>query len=293
MPFGYSNYLLNNNKSEDTVESYIKTVNMLFSFLDDKYERRKELYQISASDIKDFLKYKELSDGNSASTLNKHLSILKNFFDYLERIHKIALDPAAKIDTIKHIKMSPSFLDYRSLLEITSDVLNEAGYTDSRKAVFLLSLKGLRSSEYHVKKVNVFVSEERVIIDLGKHSVEYMGIHADFFNHYMFQAHFNMSQYLLTSKKQDGSIGPMELMTIHGHLNGIAKDFGLNTKLSPSRIRLAYAFYLHYELNYKIDTISEMLGIEYESAAILVKHSKLRTEEGKNILDNQSSQVVE
>ncbi|MBU7595903.1 tyrosine-type recombinase/integrase [Metabacillus halosaccharovorans] len=274
MLFGYEKYLIEKNKSIETIESYSKTINQFFTYVDSTRKIKPELHEINPKDIKGFLDYKLKIGNNSISTINKHLTILSGFFDYLWQINKIPVDPAAKIRRYPDSTQRVKTLNYMSLLELKKKVINNTEYSNLRKAIFILAMKGFRPQQFQIKKSNIKETSTNIItIKLDSHEVELSNEDSEYFLTYLYESFFYTSEYLFTTKKKGEKFVPIELMSIYTHLNAISKDYGLSEKLNLNDMRHAYVLYLRNQKEYSVDKISKTLGINYESAAQLIKNT--------------------
>lgn len=279
MPFGYSDFLLEKSKSPETIDSYVKEVNYFFAFLDFKYKRKKELYEITSKDIRDYLEDKKIK-GSKPVTINKYITILKSFFDYLWTINKIPVDPSSKIKRIKEKEIYNQDLTYQTLLDITLNVLNNRDYSAFRKVIFTLALAGFRASEFQILKENVSINtlEVEVTIKTKKRKLVLKELKAEFFMEYYYhESMFNLSDYVFVTNKHNEESVPVEGMTIYTHLRSISEDYNL-PKLVLNDIRHAYAHYLYKEKQFTIEDIATEFGIEENSAALLVDASITRIE---------------
>ncbi|QAS54798.1 tyrosine-type recombinase/integrase [Halobacillus litoralis] len=292
MPFQYSKYLEDKNKSQNTIAGYLKTIHLFFSFIDNFYEKQKEPYQISPADIKNFLNSK-VKEGNSIKTVNKHLTILKGFFDYLWRIEKVPVDPAMKIDRFLEEENKGNSLTYDLLKDTLPKVINNHNYTTLRKSIFILSTYGLRSAEFQIKKGNVIDHGNSVEILYPKRNLILYNDEAEIFLSYFFESQFNGSDYIFTTKKHDESLVPIEYMSLHMHFSVISQDYNFPVKITPNDIRHAYAFYLYTEKRMVVEQIAAELGIEVVSAAQLIKNSQFRHHKGKEQLELDEKLGVE
>ncbi|MGN7299755.1 tyrosine-type recombinase/integrase [Ferdinandcohnia sp. SAFN-114] len=270
--YGYGGYLSENGYRDDTIDSYRKSIDLFYAFIDKKYGKEKAVFEINPSDIKGFLQDK-IEQGNSLKTVNKHLTILKGFFDYLWNKDIVMVDPAVKISRYKVIETKVNVMDYSFLLELLPKVLTNPDYNALRKSIFILALKGLRVSDFQIQKDNVIEKGNIVQLDLKKRIVMLVDDEKSYFIEYYYESIFNGSDYVFVTKKHKENIVPIEIMSIYTHLNAISNDYQLPQKLSLNDIRTSYAYYLHANKNYSVQKISETLGIELDSAAQLVKIS--------------------
>ena len=272
MPYGYTSYMEREGYSTETITSYVKTVRAFFKYIDMKYEKNKEVYEITPKDIKTFID-SCLNEGHSKLTCNKHLSILKSFFDYLWQKDKVASDPTVKIKRLVVEENKKTEITYQQLLDIFPDILSNPSYSSLRKAIYVLTLKGLRHSEFQFKKDSVIDMGDSITIKLKKHEINLTDDAAEAFLNYYFESQFNGTPYVFITKKHDSTSVPIEIMSLYAHINAISNDYGLSTKLNLNMIRHAYAYYLYKQKRYTIESISTILGIKPASAAQLVKIS--------------------
>jgi site-specific recombinase XerD len=273
MPYGYVKYLENKGYKRHTINTYMKTINAFLHFINVTYKCAKEPYEISSADIRKFLDYKIHQEGNTIETANKHLTILKNFFDYLWQIDKIAVDPTVKIKRLKGNTVKITQVTYEDLLHLKPKIIRNSDYPLVRKAIYILSLKGLRSSEFHFKKDDVQEQENEVIIHLKKHTISLTGEDAEVFMSYFFESQFNSTEYVFVTKKHDHRLVPIEFMSILSHLRQISRDYRLPVNLNLNEIRHYYAYYLYVKKRMAIQQIALLLGIQEASASQLIKES--------------------
>lgn len=287
MPFGYRNYLKRNGKSDRTIEDYISVVSQFFYYLDKNTKEQLEVFEIQGRHIRAFLEKKRKQDKNEINTINKNITILKNFFNYLWESNQIPIDPAGKI---KHLKVQTNkrlALKYEMLQEILPDIINNKLYSDLRKIIFILAMYGFRVQDYHILKKEVIDKGESVMIFPKIHEpVELYGKEAEIFLSVYYQSLFTSSKYVFTTKRhKDDSLVPIEVMGVYKHLSEIAKDYNLPTKLNTNVIRHAYAYYLYHNKNLTFERIATILGIEDYSAALLVRESERRIKNANETLE--------
>lgn len=260
--------------SLETIDSYKKTLNLFYGYISFKYQKDKEVFQISSSDIKSFLKVR-LEEGISSSTVNKDLAILKTYFNYLWEIDKVPVDPAVKIKRKRVEEHKTTHLKYSDLLMILPKILNNREYTPLRKVIFILGLKGIKTSELSLlKKEDISIVNDQVYIDLSNRTLVLSNIEAEYFLEYYHSTLFLSNEYVFTSKRQknrkrkeDKSVNneeivPIEAMSILSHLYRISDDYQLNDRLTLTSMRTVYTYHLYTEEHLSIEQISEILGIE-------------------------------
>lgn len=153
----YSFYLkVERSLSENTLKAYVKDVESLGVFLDDRYSSRK-WQQCSAADVSDFII--SLSDYLSKRSQARFLSSCNSFFDYLVSEGERADNPASLVDTPKLGRYLPEVLS----IEEVASILAAARNTRDRAILEVLYGCGLRVSEAcNLKISQVYLDEEYV-----------------------------------------------------------------------------------------------------------------------------------
>ncbi|CAM4415789.1 hypothetical protein BAMA_04960 [Bacillus manliponensis] len=80
-----------------TQTDYQKVLSSFYNFLQLEQKNYLEPINISTSDIRKYITYLVEEKQLKISTVNKHISKIKGYFDFLERIGKVGVDPAAKL----------------------------------------------------------------------------------------------------------------------------------------------------------------------------------------------------
>ncbi len=105
------------NYSEFTITAYEFDLYQFNSFLERNFPEKITPDKISKQHIRSFMS--SLSSNNiSRNSIGRKLAAIRSFFRYLNRIGKIASNPAQQIQTPKHKKKLPTFLTVREILEI-------------------------------------------------------------------------------------------------------------------------------------------------------------------------------
>ncbi|NRD81113.1 site-specific integrase [Bacillus sp. BRMEA1] len=277
MAIYFDEYLKSNKFSEETIETYVKTINMFNAFLKEQYARTIEAVEVRPSDIKGFLESKK-ENGNSVQTINKHLGILKKYFDYLWQIDIVKVDPAVKIKNLKKEKVTPKDLNYEFLLGIKPKVLANPSYKVLTKVIFILAMRGFRVSEFHFKKSDVIDLGNKFIIETKrstsnlKRTIELEGIEADIFAAHFIDSQFHTSDYVFTTKKHDtGLLGPITSEILSSQLCMIRDAYDLPKPFPLSEFRMLYTKHLRTKKHYSVDKLAVELGIEKTWAGVLAK----------------------
>jgi site-specific recombinase XerD len=275
MPYGFATHLVEKGYKTETIESYLKVTGQFFSFINLVYPNGKEPYEISPSDIKNYLENQEKRK-KSISTINKELTILKNLFNYLWEVDKVPVDPAVKIKRYRAEDKPSISITFKEITELLDKVLNNSSYSSYRKAVFILAVKGLRTSEYRFKKsdVKIEASQDYVEICLPNRVMILKGMEANYFIEYYYEAQFLETDYVFTTKRAEtNDLVPIEVMGVLNQLRMISNDYlpSQTESLTLINIRKALAYELYVKQRLSIQMIAKELGIEEKSASSYIK----------------------
>ncbi|MBT2724427.1 site-specific integrase [Bacillus sp. ISL-46] len=275
MPYGFIRHIEDKGYSLETVKSYDKVVNQFFKFINKSYPFNKEPFQISPTDIKNYLE-EQLERDKSISTVNKELAIIKTFFHFLWEFNKVPIDPAVKMKRLKIEKELKVIVTYDEILSILENVLLNQGYSKLRKAVFLLAVKGLKTADFRFKKEDIIddLDNNNIVIQLKNRSISLRGTEATCFREYYVETRYNESDFVFTTTPHgERSGGPIQVMSILNHLRAISSDYlGENDPaLTLISIRRAMALHLYLK-KYSLQDIAKELGIEENSASNYLKY---------------------
>ncbi|GLO68289.1 MULTISPECIES: tyrosine-type recombinase/integrase [Oceanobacillus] len=288
MPFGYKKYLVEKGKSIRTVDDYISLIEQFIAHLDYVYKKDPlEVFEIQNKHIRIFLDKKRYIDKIELSTLNKNITILKSFFNYLWKTQQIPVDPASKLEHAKYSINKPISLRYEMLLEILPSIITNNYYTELKKIIFIFVMHGFRIQDFQILKKDVIDNGDSILIFPKYHeAIELYGQELDIFIKVFNDALFHESDYVFVTKRHDDKkLVPIEIMGIHKHLKEIQEDYRIPTKLNTNTIRHSYAYYLYHEKDFTFENIATIFGIENSSAALLVKESERRIEKGSETLE--------
>jgi len=167
---GFLNYLLIDRMlSENTIKSYGLDIQSFFTFLE---ERKIQVENVNKQDLQQYLAH--LYDvGSRASTVSRHLSTIRAFYDYLLLEGVVTASPCELIDRPKLPKKLPTVLttgEVTGLLDsLTSDTPNNVR---NKAMIELLYASGMRVSELLDLDVSDLYLEMGFVRCLGKGSKE-------------------------------------------------------------------------------------------------------------------------
>ena len=285
MPFGFSDFMRKEDKSEKTIENYVLVINQFFSFLDSNYPSRLEVFEIGIKHIDQFLKDKRKTCNNI--TMNKNISILKRFFDYLWRENLIPVDPMSKVKSLKFSIEAPSFT-YQTLLDLKPKILNSDKYTLRDKVIYILSLHGISYSELLFTKDDVHIVNSNVLINVkGKHNthrtIYLKGVDAEVFYIFYEQSLFRNSEYVFVSKRRnikEENYVPIYYDRIKDTLKAFRENEPELKGYTLTTAKNAYIHYLKTDRKFTFEQISYFFGANQKSISqttqnILERYQKI------------------
>ncbi|MGM0366193.1 MAG: site-specific tyrosine recombinase XerD [Actinomycetota bacterium] len=245
--------------SKNTLMSYTRDIEKYFAFLDN---HKIDYLKIDHQQILEFFKWLNITQ--SASSVSRILSCLRNFYKFLIREEKISHNPFADI---RNPKTPRKLLEVLSEAEVEKflDSIPQSTEFDLRdKAMFeLLYSCGLRVSEIvGLKMVNVDL-EEGLLVFIGKGDKERItpiGDKAmDALKKYIFNARHKIEkarqEYVFLNRfgRRISRQGFWKIMKKY------ARRLGLGKKLYPHIFRHSFATHM-LERGADIRTVQELLG---------------------------------
>ena len=263
----YKEYLeLEKNYSPNTTSSYLRDVRLFSEKIN------MNLLAADEKTIKDYLK--TISDHSSRS-VSHVLSSLKSFYNYMERLDKIKINPVINIDYPKLDKKIPEFLTFdevNKLLDI--NILNE--YDARNKAILeLLYSSGIRISELTSMELSNVDLDDCIIRIMGKGSKERIVPLGDF----AIDALSNYIKYYrpLLNKKNSSYVflnnrgGVLTRQFIFKVIKLECQKKNIKKKVSPHTLRHTFATHL-LKNGADLRIIQELLGHENIATTQIYTH---------------------
>ena len=283
---GFIVSLENEGYSQQTVESYEAVLNQFYAYLGQKYKKRVDPVDIQASDIKGYLKEQVEKRQKQISTVNKELAVLKSYFNFLWEHNIVAVDPAVKIKRFMVDSRPVVDVTYGELKKVLQKVLDNPTYPPIRKAIFVLAMKGLKSSEFKIKKRQIEISDHdnKVYVHLHNRSITLEGEEAETFLEYYYSACLNSGEYLSTSTTQKKKeVVPIKLKTLLNHIKIIVKDYLPEHSRSLTLISIRRAIMYHHFVNgMSVQQIADIMGLQEDSVAYYINRVDGKPEKTKN-----------
>lgn len=158
------------NQSEHTLEAYFRDVS---GFIDFCYEKKIELNQVEASDLREYLAYKVEKDHLNSSSLQRHLTSIRQFMKWAEEGKYLDNNPIHDFKLKRQPRPLPGMVD----IETVQQILDQAAPLENKdqllwlrdKAILeLLYSSGLRLAEVQGLNLNDVDFSRQLIRITGK-----------------------------------------------------------------------------------------------------------------------------
>lgn len=259
----YRDYLTSIRKYPDnTINSYLSDITIFKEYLS---SLKINYLKVDKDIIREYLKV--LGNSNyKSSSINRILSSLKNYYDYLEYKHLIEYNPLKDLNRPKKEKRLPNFINNNDYEEIIKKSLERTDFIGRRNTLLLelLYSSGIRISEalnIKIKDINMGDKSIRILGKGSKMRIVYFGEYAKEYLEEYLKVRNSSLEYLFLNKNNT-------LLTRRGAeyiISNLVKTSLLKKKVTPHTFRHSYA--------------TEMLnnGADIRSVQELLGHSSLST----------------
>ena len=231
----YKNYLLQNDKSENTVYAYVTDVNLYTKFLDKK---EMELYSSDNTAVMAYIEYL-LNQGKSERSINRIVVSLRSFYGYLKSKSLVTDIPKINYKSSRNTKKLPQILTVEEVDKIIRSVDKDGpkGIRDNA-LLELMYATGMKVSELigiKVEDVNLDLSFVKCtdnkhyerLIPIGRSACraieDYLNIRDQVAETGVNNLFVNLNGQKLTRQ------GIWRIVKEYSHRAGINKDVNLNT----------------------------------------------------------------
>ena len=231
----YKNYLVQNDKSENTIYAYVTDVNLYTKFID------KENMDLYSSDNKAVMAYIEylLNQGKSERSINRIVISLRSFYGYLKSRALVTDIPKITYKSSRDTKKLPQILTVEEVDKIIRSVDKDGikGILDNA-LLELMYATGMKVSELigiNVDNVNLDLSFVKCtdnkhyerLIPIGRSALraieEYLKVRDRVAEDGVSNLFVNLNGHNLTRH------GIWRIVKVYSHKAGIDKDVNLNT----------------------------------------------------------------
>lgn len=261
------------NYSKYTVLSYHKDIQIFIMYL---LRENINYLKIEYTDIRFYLMFLKEEKKEKNSSICRHLSALRTFYNYLLNKNYISNNPFNYITGPKKEKKLPRYFEYNELEELFAvpDIKTSLGQRDLL-ILEMLYATGVRVGELVGIKRKDLNQEERTILILGKGNKERIVHYGEYAEEILKiylkdgyqQLNQNHSDYLFINNKK----GKLTERGIRDILDRLIKKTTLTKNISPHMLRHTFATHL---LNEGCDIISvqKLLGHESINATQIYTH---------------------
>jgi len=257
--------------SKNTVESYNKDLNSYEDFID-----RKDIkyLKINKKEIREYLS--EL-DSLSNTTVARHLSTLRSFYNYLLRENKIEVNIFKTMRNPKISRKLPNFLYYNELSTMIESI-DEQVLTGIRNKLIieLLYATGLRASELINIKISDINKSDKSIRVIGKGQKSRIVYYGDYASEILNKYLDNERNVLLNGKKSECLLINIngDSLTTEGLrfvIDKVIANSSIKNKVTPHTLRHTFATHLLNE-GADLKTVQELLGHSSLSTTQIYTH---------------------
>lgn len=215
---------------------------------------------------KDILAYISSINGLEVSTVNRHISSLKSFFNYLVDESIIKVSPMEEVSSLKSPKKLPKYLSISEVNKLLDIPLNSEFDYRNKAMLELMYATGLRVSELvsieysnidfenSIIRINGKGKKER-IIPLGEVASYYLKVYLSDYRSKLLKRNTYNQVFLNNHGK------PITRQGFNYILENIRELTGIEKEITPHVLRHSFATHL-LEGGADIRSIQEMLGHE-------------------------------
>lgn len=215
---------------------------------------------------KDILTYISSINGFEVSTVNRHISSLKSFFNYLVDESIIKVSPMEEVSSLKKAKKLPKYLSISEVNKLLNIPLNSEFDYRNKAMLELMYATGLRVSELvsieysnidfenSIIRINGKGKKER-IIPLGEVASYYLKVYLSDYRSKLLKRNTYNQVFLNNHGK------PITRQGFNYILENIRELTGITKEITPHVLRHSFATHL-LEGGADIRSIQEMLGHE-------------------------------
>lgn len=242
---------------DNTINSYILDLEDFFKTFNGSIE---------SCTKKDILAYISSINGLEVSTVNRHISSLKSFFNYLVDESIIKVSPMEEVSSLKKTKKLPKYLSISEVNKLLNIPLNSEFDYRNKAMLELMYATGLRVSELvsieysnidfenSIIRINGKGKKER-IIPLGEVASYYLKVYLSDYRSKLLKRNTYNQVFLNNHGK------PITRQGFNYILENIRELTGITKEITPHVLRHSFATHL-LEGGADIRSIQEMLGHE-------------------------------
>ena len=137
------------NQSEHTLDAYFRDISGFIEFC---YDKKLELNQVEASDLREYISFKVERDRLNATSVQRHLTSIRQFMKWAQQGHHLYMNPVDDFKVKRQARPLPGMIDIETVNQILDQKAPEKPADHQRwlrdKAILeLLYSSGLRLAE--------------------------------------------------------------------------------------------------------------------------------------------------
>jgi integrase/recombinase XerC len=284
----FKNELLRQEKSENTISSYIKRIEDFLIWLSDRYDET-DPTAITEIDVREYKSFCMNVKKYAPSGINQRLAAIKSYCDFLVGQDKLEYNPARKIKQVKIVKgkTAPDVLERNDYNKFKREF-----YKDNNKrniAIFeVLSNTGIRVSELVNIEINdMDISERKGVLVVRGKGNKYREVPLNNTARKAIQDYLEVRPANKENKLFIGERGPITRSTVWRILKKYAERVGLEDAIHPHTMRHQFATRLLREKGIDLTTVKELLGHEdLNTTAIYTQPTRKEKQQAVETLNN-------
>lgn len=143
------------NQSEHTLDAYFRDIS---SFIDFCYEKKLELNQVEASDLREYLAFKVERQHLNSNSLQRHLTSIRQFMKWALESHYLGMNPTDDFKLKRQTRALPGMVDIETVNQIMDQPapekpINQQLWIRDKAILELLYSSGLRLAEIQGLKI--------------------------------------------------------------------------------------------------------------------------------------------
>lgn len=265
---------------KQTQTDYHKVLSSFYRFLQFEQKNYLEPINISSSDIRKYITYLLDEKQLKISTVNKHISKIKGYFDFLERIGKVGVDPAAKLKRLPN-QNQRKWIPIQQIQEIEQQVISDMTINPLDKAIIILASNGVRTAQMSSEDFidSLSFKNNQVTVNLNSFQINITGIAASYITELFhetekFRSLFGTKHLFFMRKNgyidAENQYSPMKTIDFSPKVNRLSRKIGISFTLKA----IEQGFVFH-----KLDTYG------FKNVNELQKHLGLNDINFRSILD--------
>lgn len=246
-------------RSEGTRREYNKDLIQLQKYLENVYNKRLEVSDVTEADLENYLTFLMTEKGYKPSSRNRQMNTIRSFFKFCLRMNIIENNPAEVLVRLEEAPRNPVFLKPTEVNEL----VNAIKHPLIKLVIFTLFHTGLRINEcLELKLSDVNFAENKITVRNGKgNKKRVIPLHKDLkiqLEHYIEKWRVKSKSEKLFITERTGSLSDVYVNKI---LKETVRNLGWNKNVTCHVLRHSFASAL-LKNNVSIVAVKELLGHE-------------------------------